>query len=130
MREYQQKHLVRTLMYSRVTIVILFLLIILLLRSIMELNDKRIEVTKIRDDSKNERRIVMEKVAKAQLKSDEIATPRGFESYVRTTYPVVKEGEGVIVIYDGDTSPVSQVRADMNVWERFLVFWQRFSERK
>ncbi len=96
----------------------------------MELNDKRIEVTKIRDDSKNERRIVMEKVAKAQLKSDEIATPRGFESYVRTTYPVVKEGEGVIVIYDGDTSPVSQVRADMNVWERFLVFWQRFSERK
>lgn len=130
MREYQQKHLVRTLMYSRVTIVVLFLLIILLLRSIMELNDKRIEVAKIRDDSKKERKIVMEKVAKAQAQSDEIATPRGFESYVRTTYPVVKEGEGVIVIYDGDTSPVSQVRADMNVWERFLVFWQGFSSKK
>ena len=96
----------------------------------MELNDKRIEVAKIRDDSKKERKIVMEKVAKAQAQSDEIATPRGFESYVRTTYPVVKEGEGVIVIYDGDTSPVSQVRADMNVWERFLVFWQGFSSKK
>lgn len=130
MREYQQKHLVRTIAYSKVTIVILFLLIILLLRSIMELNDKRIEVAKLRDDSKAEKQNLSEKVAKAQAQSDEIATPRGFESYVRTTYPVVKEGEGVIVIYDGDKSPVSQVRADMNVWERFLVFWQNFTKKK
>lgn len=123
MREYQQKHMVRTLLYSRVTIVILFLLIILLLRSIMELNDKRIEVAKLRDASKVEQQGLQDKVAQAQKQSDEIATPRGFETYVRTTYPVVKEGEGVIVIYDGDKSPVSQVRADMNVWERFMVWW-------
>ncbi len=123
MKEYQHKHMVRTLVYSRVTIVILFLLIILLLRSIMELNDKRIEVAKLRNDSLTERKILTDKVAKAQKQSDEIATPRGFESYVRTTYPVVKEGEGVIVVYDGDKSPVSQVRQDMNVWERLLVLW-------
>jgi hypothetical protein len=129
MKEYQQKHMVRTLVYSRVTIVVLFLLIILLLRSIMELNDKRIEVAKLRDDSKVERQNLTEKVAKAQAQSDEIATPRGFESYVRTTYPVVKEGEGVIVIYDGEKSPVSQVRADMNVWERFIVFWNSFTKK-
>lgn len=123
MREYQQKHMIRTLLYSRVTIVILFLLTILLLRSIMELNDKRIEVAKLRDDSLAERKILTDKVVKSQQQSDEIATPRGFESYVRTTYPVVKEGEGVIVIYDEGKSPVSQVRADMNVWERLLVLW-------
>ena len=131
MREFQQKHLIRTLAYSRVSIVVLFLLIILLLRSIMELNDKRIEVAKMRDDSKIERQNLADKVAAAQAKSDEIATPRGFEAYVRTTYPVVKEGgEGVIVIYDGDKSPVSKVRSDMNVWERFLVFWQNFTQKK
>jgi hypothetical protein len=39
-----------------------------------------------------------------------IATDRGFENYVRTTYPVVKEGEGVIVVYDAQTSPVAPVR--------------------
>lgn len=126
MKEYQHKHMVRTLVYSRVTIVILFLLVILLLRSIMELNDKRIEVAKLRNDSLAERKIVTEKVAKAQQQSDEMATPRGFESYVRTTYPVVKEGEGVIVVYDGDKSPVSKVREDMNVWERLLVLWHSF----
>lgn len=130
MREYQQKHIIRTALYSRVTIVVLFLLIILLLRSIMELNDKRIEVAKLRDESKKERQELTEKVAKAQQKSDEIVTPRGFESYVRSTYPVVKEGEGVIVIYDEGKSPVSQVRADMNVWERFIIFWQGITSRK
>jgi len=89
----------------------------------MELNDKRLEVAKLRSDSKIEKQNIIEKVEKAKKESEEIATPRGFESYVRTTYPVVKDGEGVIVVYDGDKSPVSQVRADMNVWERFMVWW-------
>lgn len=130
MKEYQQKHIIRTVVYSRVTIVILFLLIVLLLRSIIELNNKRIEVVKLRDASKSERDIISEKVDKARKQSDEIMTPRGFESYVRTTYPVVKEGEGVIVIYDGDKSLVSQVRSDMNVWEELVVWWNTTIRKK
>lgn len=125
MREYQQKHMIRTLLYSRVTIVILFLVCVLLLRSIMELNNKRIDTAKLRDDSAAERKELEDKVAKAQAKNDAIATPRGFETYVRTTYPVVKEGEGVIVIYDDTNSPVSPVRADMTIWERLLVWWNK-----
>jgi hypothetical protein len=105
--------------------VVLFLLCVLLLRSIMELNDKRIEVSKLRDESKKERDILTEKVAQSQKQSDAINTPRGFESYVRTTYPVVGEGEGVIVIYDEDTRPVSQVKEGMTFWERLLVLWMK-----
>ena len=126
MKEYQQKYIVRTLLYSKVTIVILFLICILLLRSIMELNDKRIEVAKLRNDSTLERKDLEDKVVKAGDKNASIITPRGFESYVRMTYPVVKEGEGVIVIYDDTKSPVSEVREDMTIWERFIVLWQRF----
>lgn len=129
MREYQHKHLIRTIVYSKVTIVVLFLLTILLLRSIMELNDKRLEVAKLRDDSKIEKEKLLVKVEKAQKQNDEISTERGFESYVRTTFPVVKEGEGVIVVYDGDKSPVSQVRVGMNVWERLLVMWNSLGKK-
>lgn len=125
MREYQQKHMIRTLLYSRVTIVILFILIILLLRSIMELNDKRLEVAKDRNDARAERQVLEDKVKVAEKQNSEIETARGLESYVRTTYPVVKEGEGVIVIYDEAKSPVSEVREDMNIWERLLVMWHR-----
>nr|MBP6949097.1 hypothetical protein [Candidatus Paceibacterota bacterium] len=127
---YQQKHLLRTLFYSRVTIVILFLLIIVLLRSIMELNDKRIEVSKLAEEANIEKQKMVAKVEKAQIQSDEIATQRGFESYVRTTYPVVKNGEGVIVVYDENTSSVSQVRADMNIWEKFVVIWRNITKKE
>lgn len=125
MREYQQKHMIRTLLYSRAAIIILFILIILLLRSIMELNDKRLDVVKNRNEALAERQILEEKVKASEKQNSDIETARGLESYVRTTYPVVKEGEGVIVIYDEEKSPVSKVREDMNVWEKLLVLWHR-----
>lgn len=124
MREYQQKHMIRTLVYSRFSIVVLFILIILLLRSIMELNDKRIEVGALRDESVKEKTLLQEKVDKSKAQNEAIATPRGFEAYVRSTYPVVKEGEGVIVVYEEGKSPVSEVRKTMTIWERFIIFWQ------
>ena len=126
MREYQQKHMIRTLVYSRVTLVVLFLLIVLLLRSIMELNDKRIEVSALRNDSIKERDELQKKVDKARKETESISTEKGFEAYVRTTYPVVKKGEGVIVIYDDDKVPVSPVRATMTIWERFSIWWKTF----
>lgn len=130
MREYQQKYMIRTLLYSRVTIVILFLLSVLLLRSIVELNDKRIAVEKLRKESALERQELQMKVQKAEEKNDLIATDRGFETYVRTTFPIVKEGEGVIVIYDEEKSPVAEVRSEMTVWERLQVFFQNFFTKK
>ena len=126
MREYQQKHMIRTLVYSRVTLVILFLLIVLLLRSIMELNNKRTDVAKLRNDSTKERTELQKKVDKAQQETDLISTKGGFEAYIRTTYPVVKKGEGVIVIYDDNKVPVSTVREKMTVWEHLNVWWNSF----
>jgi hypothetical protein len=130
MREYQQKHLIRTVLYSRVTIVVLFLLIVLLLRSIMELNDKRIAVKKLEAASAQEKADLQQKVAKAKADNEAIATPRGFETYVRTTQPVVKNGEGVIVIYDTPTSPVAPVKSDMTIWERISLYLQVIFAKK
>lgn len=130
MREYQQKYMIRTLLYSRVTIVVLFLLCVLLLRSIIDLNDKRTDVEKLRSESATEKQDLELKVQKAEEKNNAMATDRGFETYVRTTYPVVKEGEGVIVIYDGEKSPVAPVKSDMTVWERLQVFFQGLFAKK
>ena len=90
----------------------------------MELNTKRIEVSKFRDDSLKERNELQRKVDVAQKQTDEISTQRGFEAYVRTTYPVVRKGEGVIVIYDDNKTPVSSVRDQMTLGERFSIWWK------
>ena len=116
--------MIRTLVYSRITLVVLFLFIVLLLRSIIELNGKRAEVAKLRDESIQEREELQKKVEKARNQVDGINTERGLEAYVRTTYPVVKKGEGVIVIYDDEKVPVSDVREDVSFFEKVSIWWK------
>jgi hypothetical protein len=92
----------------------------------MELNDKRLEVKVTQDDSKKERIDLESKVETIKKQNEFIKTERGFEEYVRTTYPVVKEGEGVIVIYDDEKESVSEVREKMTLVERMTIFWNSF----
>ncbi len=92
----------------------------------MELNDKRLEVKVTQNESKKERVDLESKVETIKKQNEFIKTERGFEEYVRTTYPVVKEGEGVIVIYDDEKEAVSEVREKMNAWEKVIVYWNSF----
>ena len=126
MREYQQKYIIRTLLYSPMTIIILFLLIIFLLRAIVDLNNKRIIATKLRNESLAKEQETASQLDRAKSRLSSIKTDRGFEEYVRTTYPVAKPGEGVIVIYEENNSPVTPVREHMTIWERLRVFIEPF----
>ena len=89
----------------------------------MELNDKHNDVSKLRDDSIKERDELQRKVDIARKQTNDISTQRGLEAYIRTTYPVVKKGEGVIVIYDDDKVPVSAVRDRVSLWEKLSIWW-------
>lgn len=124
MREYQHKYIIRTLLYSPITSIILFLIIVLMVRSIVELNDKRLMVTSQKEEAQAKQADMERKLAKAEEKSSDIMTERGLEAYMRTTYPVVKEGEGVIVVYDSAGSVVTPVRENLTVWERLTIWWR------
>lgn len=108
--------------------IILFLLVVLLLRSIVELNDKRIDVARLRSESAIEKKELEAKVEKAQEKNARIQTDSGMEAYIRNTYPVVGEGEGVIVVYDDQGSPVIPVREGMTIWERLTLWLHAFKK--
>lgn len=129
MKEYQHRHVIRTLFYSPATIVILFVLLIFLLRSIMELNDKRIGVSNLKKDSEVKKEELQTRVASAQERNDAIHTSRGLEEYIRITQPVVKIGESVIVIYDAQGSPVTPVKKDMNIWEDIIIWMQKLIKK-
>ena len=120
MREFQHKHTVRTILYSKITMVILFVIIILMLRSIMELNAKRVEVQKISNDSGSKKSELQDKVNSLEFRNSKIKTDQGVDEYIRTTLPVVKDGEGVIVVYDSNNNVVIPARNDLNIWERFI----------
>lgn len=127
MKEYQHKQILRTILYSKVSLTIFFLIIILLLRSIVELNNKRMDVSALREESLAKKTELQDKLQASEQKNNDIHTDRGVEEYIRTTQPVVKnDGEGVIVVYDDNKTPVVPVKQDMNVWEKLLVWLRSF----
>jgi hypothetical protein len=95
----------------------------------MELNNKRIHVAALRNEAQLAQHDLETQIQQAKEKDTAIKTGRGLEEYVRTTYPVVKAGEGVIVVYDDNKNLVTEVRENMNIWERLLVWGQSFMKR-
>jgi regulator of replication initiation timing len=122
MREIQQGHELKKMLYSTVTIAILSMLILILLRATVSLYEKRNEIVAERNVKEEELRIENEKLRKAQEKKDFLETERGKEEYIRTTFPVAKEGEKVIIVYDDKKSGVSPVKKERTTSEKFKDF--------
>ncbi len=123
MKEYQQRHTLKKLLYSRLSILILGIICLLMLRSVVELYGKYTKVAELKSESYKERKALEEKLVRAQEKNDALHTERGIEDYVRRTYPVVKDGEGVIVVYEASSSPVVPVRKDIGIAEQIRMFF-------
>ncbi len=122
MREIQQEQSVKKMLYSTVSIVILSMLILILLRATVSLYEKRNEVVTERNIKEEELRIENEKLRRAKEKKDFLETERGKEEYVRTTFPVAKEGEKVIIVYDDNKNGVSPVKKERTTMEKFKHF--------
>jgi cell division protein FtsB len=129
MREFQQRHTLKKLLYSRFALVLLGLICILMLRSIVELYGKYQKIADLKNQAQKEESTLQDKVTKAQAKDDALHTERGIEDYVRRTYPMVKEGEGVIVVYDASTSPVVEVRKDISLSERITLWFVKILQK-
>ncbi len=122
MREIQQEQSVKKMLYSTVSIVILSMLILILLRATVSLYEKRNEIVTERNIKEEELRIENEKLRRAKEKKDFLETERGKEEYVRTTFPVAKEGEKVIIVYDDNKNGVSPVKKERTTMEKFKHF--------
>lgn len=121
MRKYKQKFIWRNIFYSNFVIIILIIFIILISRGIFNLFQKY-------QMSKNDKDFVIKEKIEAEhkmdfsrLKLDNINTEDGKERYIRETYPVKKEGEDLILIYDTPSSTYIVPKSESN-W----LFIKRF----
>lgn len=122
MRRYKEKFIWQNLFYSNLTIIVLILLIVLLGRGIFGLY-KKYQITKTDyvyvdkevEDARKKMEINEEKLA-------DIKTEEGEEKYIRETYPVKKDGENVIVVYNAPASTY-EIPKNASKWEIFKDFW-------
>jgi hypothetical protein len=129
MKEYQQRHTLKKLLYSRISILVLGVICLLMMRSVIDLYGKYKNVATLGEQADRERKTFEDKLVKARERNEVFKTERGQEQYIRETYPMVKEGEGVIVVYEASTSPVVPVRKDVSFLERVKLITAAFFGR-
>ncbi len=109
MRQYQQQRIWNQIKYSYVSIFLIALVTIIILKENLQLLQKYFKIKEVRDK-------VSLDMDKAQTSNEQatnrlkvINTDRGIEGYIRQAYPVVKQGEEVIALYNSSTTNIINV---------------------
>ncbi len=100
MRKYQQKKKVKSILGSRLVLVVVSILTLLLLSSSYGLYTKKKRVATLRDQAKNELSSAEEKTVVLDGDIAEVDSPHGREKIMRQKFNIKKPGEEVIVVTD------------------------------
>jgi cell division protein FtsB len=137
MFDFHEKRKIRQLVYSKVSIVVIFLLGVLISHSAFERYSVEREMATKRDEKSNELKALQERASVLESKISHLENDRGIEEELRSRFDVVKEGEQVVIILDKeqvDTSKLNELsqpprdasETEGGMWQGFietLTFW-------
>jgi len=119
MLEFQEKRKIKRFFYSRVVLVCLLILIFLLLKMVWSVYEKQ-ALTKdnlAKTAASFEGLQAREKMLSSSI--DKLKTDSGIEQEIREKYGLVKLGEEVIVVVDGEDSTSSEsVSSEISFWQK------------
>ncbi|MEK7464000.1 MAG: septum formation initiator family protein [Patescibacteria group bacterium] len=125
MLEFQKKKKLRKILYSPIVLLLLAIIFILLFRGVWGVYKKnRLSVQNLEQERNElERFALREKNLAASL--DYLKTDQGIESEIRAKFRVVKEGEQVAVIIDGQATGTAQTATTTRgFWYRLFHWFQ------
>lgn len=100
MREFEQKKIRRKILYSPITLILLFLAIILLFNSVYKVYKKEVLSRENLQKTEIESRELQDKINRLQASVNFLQTDEGVEAELRSKFRAVKDGESVTVIVD------------------------------
>lgn len=111
MREFQERkreqQVIRGRVYSKTSLLILFLILIFTARGVVNVYAKERESKRELANVELQRSQLATRAASVRESGNRLKTPEGIESEIRSKFDVAKEGEGVIVIVD-KVVPISE----------------------
>jgi cell division protein FtsB len=123
MNDFQAKNFWQRTVYSRPVIILLVILIVILARPVWKIWSKSRVVAE-------EQSQVVTQLAELQSRRDfllqEIAalqTARGVEGEIRKKFPVVKEGEKVIIVSEEAITPATSTATTTGWWAQTKGLW-------
>jgi cell division protein FtsB len=121
MVDFQQKKKIRKVIYSRITIFVLFVVIIFLFKAVYYIAIK--QRISSEDTALVEKDYKSLEMRQNMLKSgiDKLNTKEGIEGEIRGKYSVAKPGETVVVIINSTSSvSTSSDNSSKNIWQKFI----------
>ncbi len=120
--DFQQKKTVRMIMYSKVTLFVLFVLVVLFCRGVWNVYQKE-------KFSRDGLAVAEKKYADLSVRKDflesqiqKMKTEEGLEEEIRNKFSVTKKGEVSVLIVDSSSSTVedSGDKIQKSLWQSFL----------
>lgn len=127
MLEFQEKKKLRSILYSKVTLVALSVIFFFIVKATFGVYYKE-KASRENLNIVNERLLELEKREKRlALEVDRLNTDKGAEKEIRKKFMIGKEGENVIVIVDeakAEKSVKESDKGEKSIWSRFLDFFR------
>lgn len=123
MQEFNHKKAFHQIFYSKTIFVVGCFLALFFLYGVIGLIDKSEEVKKNKDMLLRERASLEEHQQQLEANLARLKTDQGVEEAIREKFPVVKEGEGMVVIVD--QAPVVSDEKVPSTTEKFVSFMKR-----
>ena len=112
MLDIQQKCKVRSVMYSRVTLGILSVIMLLVLHSTYSVYKKKVESESLKNISENNVLLLRDRNTDLEARIARLSTEPGLEEEIRSKFSVAKENENMVIIVPDDSvassAPVSK----------------------
>ena len=109
-----------TMIWRRIFIIILSFFTILLIVNIVRLTDKFLITAQKKQIAREKYSMISSQEIDLQAKVSELNTDEGIEKSIRDRFPVVKEGEQVILIIDNDDIDKNNENKDKPSFRQFL----------
>ncbi|OHA26784.1 MAG: hypothetical protein A3C06_01420 [Candidatus Taylorbacteria bacterium RIFCSPHIGHO2_02_FULL_46_13] len=124
MKEFRRRRSVKQVLYAPVTIVLLALVLFFLARAVM--NVYRSEQNSRRELVNAERNVADLSVRSdfLQREIDKLSSEPGLEAELRNKFPIVKEGEKMVIIVEpAEGSTNTSGNSKLGFWGRILDFF-------
>ncbi len=122
MLDFQQKRKVRSWMYNRLTIALLFVAFVFVAHSTWVVYRKKVESEEMMSVSLKNVETLRSRSADLQKKIDRLATAQGVEEEVRSKFSVAKEDENMVIIVQDEVSTSTKAQK-RTFWSRFMALF-------
>ena len=122
MLEFHERRKLKQLLYSKVTLLVLGIVVVFLIVSVFEVYGKERQARMRRAEQERVLADLKEREEALKTELDRLGSARGIEEEIRSKFEVGKEGEELIVIVDAgdETAPP---KPQKGLWERFLEWF-------